>query len=75
MGKPKPTPMEPEAFNAAWRAGKDARDAALAAAWATDDAGVYLIENPDERAAAVAAAKDAWTELKASLLERQPVEV
>lgn len=44
----------------AWGQAKAERDAALAAAWA--------IEDPDERAAAVAAAKEAWAAAKADLL-------
>lgn len=44
----------------AWGKAKAARDAALEAAWA--------IEDLDERAAAVAAAKDAWADAKADLL-------
>lgn len=53
----------------AWGAAKAERDAALAAAWAKDDeTGAYLIPDPDERAAAVAAAKEAWAATKADLL-------
>lgn len=47
----------------AWEAGKAERDAALAAA--------YELEDPDERAEAVSAARAAWAERKAELLTAQ----
>ena len=57
----------PEELHAAllddWNAAKVARDQAIAAAWA--------LEEPSERLPAVQAAKDAWENRKAELLERQ----
>jgi len=47
----------------AWNAAKAERDAAYEAAWA--------IEDLDDRAAALEAAKTAWTERKAELLAQQ----
>jgi hypothetical protein len=55
----------------AWNAAKAERDAALEAAWARvdpeDPGSDYVIADPDERAATVAAAKDAWRDRKAEL--------
>jgi hypothetical protein len=55
----------------AWNAAKVDRDAALAAATAKvdpdDPESDYVIADPDERAAAVAAVKDAWAARKATL--------
>ncbi len=55
----------------AWNAAKADRDAAIEAATARVDAddpeSGYVIEDPDERAAAVAAARDAWAAAKAEL--------
>jgi len=44
-----------------WAAAKADRDAAIEAA--------YAVENPDERVAALEAARDAWTKRKAALLK------
>lgn len=55
--------LERDEHTEAWNEAKDARDVAIAAAWAIEDA--------DQRAAALEAAQASWAERKAELLAQK----